>query len=53
MHCYSLGAAHDGEGESANCPWADGHLMSYEGWGTDNKFKFSTCSASSMKSRIE
>ena len=48
-----MGAPHDGMQEAEDCSWQEGHLMSYEGWGTDNKFQFSECSKELMKIFIE
>jgi len=50
---HNLAAPHDGDGDASNCPWSDGYLMSYEGWGTKNKFYFSSCSLSLMKNFID
>ncbi|CAG7731770.1 unnamed protein product [Allacma fusca] len=44
---HNLNADHDGDvsfGRNASqCPWSEGHIMSYEGWGQPNKFRFSSC----------
>jgi len=45
---HNLGALHDGSGDSAGCPWSDGYIMSYNGWGTSRKFYFSQCSINVM-----
>jgi len=50
---HSMGAPHDGDGNAASCPWDDGYIMSYKGYGTKNKFYFSSCSANLMKKLIE
>jgi len=50
---HNLGSHHDGDGESKTCSWEDGHIMSYEGRGTLDKFKFSTCSIESIKKFLE
>ncbi|CAG7723566.1 unnamed protein product, partial [Allacma fusca] len=34
---HGLGAYHDGDKDSKPCPWKDGYIMSYDGWGTANK----------------
>lgn len=49
---HNLGAPHDGqqgggpnrEPSTADCPWNQGYMMSYDGWGKKNKFYFSPCS---------
>lgn len=49
---HNMGAPHDGEKGAESCPWNDGFMMSYEGWGTSNKFHFSPCSLRLMKKFI-
>ncbi|CAG7731772.1 unnamed protein product [Allacma fusca] len=28
---------------ASQCPWSEGYIMSYQGWGKPNKFRFSSC----------
>jgi hypothetical protein len=50
---HNLGAPHDGQDvKTQTCPWSEGYIMSYEGWGTKNKFTFSPCSINLMKNYI-
>jgi hypothetical protein len=49
---HNLGSPHDGEGDSAACPWSAGNIMSYEGYGKLSKFYFSSCSISTMNAFI-
>lgn len=50
---HNMGAPHDADENAEDCPWSDGYIMSYEGWGTKNKFYFSPCSLSLMKGLID
>lgn len=50
---HNLGSPHDGDPGAEDCPWSQGYLMSYEGWGTKNKFYFSPCSLNLMKNYID
>ncbi|CAG7815539.1 unnamed protein product, partial [Allacma fusca] len=45
---HNLNVLHDGDsnswGDASQCPWSEGYIMSYDGWGKPNKFRFSSCS---------
>jgi len=49
---HNLNSPHDGDGTSGGCPWSQGYIMSYQGWGTKAKFSFSPCTINNMKTFI-
>lgn len=46
---HNLGAPHDGEKDASTCSFSEGHIMSYEGWGTLDKYSWSSCSMRLMR----